>query len=297
MKKRNLPPFKGLVAFEAFARSGRMTLAAEELGVTHGAVSRQVKSLENFLGTPLLKGPRHQLALTADGRRLASSLDSAFDLIAASLPGAESTGQLVVSCPGTFAMKWLIPRLPDFTGRRQATDVRIVADRATTDFDVSGIHAAIRLESGHSGAGRISQPFLRHSYGPVLSPRVWASIGGNIEELLFLPRLHSETFAAGWARWASDKGIMLPAATREIGFEHNFYLIEAAMAGLGVAVTAWAYVQSEIASGRLVAPCGFQPLGTQFVYIRPSRVENAAAREFGRWLVAQGRVDPSSPAA
>ncbi|WP_179213961.1 LysR substrate-binding domain-containing protein [Rhizobium sullae] len=297
MTRRNLPPFKSLLAFEAFARMGRMTQAANELNVTHGAVSRQIKSLELFLGTSLLSGPKHHLVLTEGGQRLATSLTSAFDLIGASLPGAESCQQLLISCPGTFAMKWLIPRLPNFLDSRPGTDVRIVGERTTADFGLTGVHAAIRLESGRSDAGTLSQAFLKHCYGPVLSPKLWASVEESLPELLLLPRLYSETFAAGWTKWASDKGILLPTARRELAFERNFYLIEAVTAGLGAAVTAWAFVQSEIADGKLVAPWGFQPLSARFTYVRPGRVENALAREFGRWLLAQGRHDSPHPVA
>lgn len=291
MKKRNLPPFKGMLALEAFARHGKMTLAANELGVTHGAISRQVKSLERLLGTPLVKGPKHQLVLTAAGARLAYSLDSALDSIAKALPGAESAGPLIVSCPETFALKWLIPRLPDFAPNGLAGDVQVVSDDAAADFDLSGIHAAIRLENRRMGEGQSSLPFLRHFYGPVLSSNRWHDVGEKREKALCLPRLHSKTFAAGWMRWSSDNGVVLPPAAREVGFEHNFFLIEAASAGIGIAVTAWAYVQSEIETGRLVAPWGFTPLQSRFHFIRPSRVDNAVAREFGNWLMTQGRRD------
>ncbi|MBW6425856.1 hypothetical protein KX729_31190 [Rhizobium sp. XQZ8] len=181
--------------------------------------------------------------------------------------------------------------MPDFAPNGLAGDVQVVSDNAAADFDLSGIHAAIRLENGWNGEGLSSLPFLRHFYRPVVSSKRWHDVGENHVKALGLPRLHSKTFAAGWMRWSSDKGIVLPPAAREVGFEHNFFLIEAASAGIGIAVTAWAYVESEIETGRLVAPWVFSPLQFRFHFIRPSRVDNAAAREFGNWLMVQGRRD------
>src|SRR5271154_3017951 len=108
MPRRALPSLSSLRAFEAYGRFHSMTRAADELGVTHGAVSRQIKALESELGARLVAGPRHRLTLTPVGQTLAAALGSAFDIVAAALPGAERTEELVVSCLGTFAMKWLI---------------------------------------------------------------------------------------------------------------------------------------------------------------------------------------------
>ncbi len=116
MARRQLPPLNALRAFEAFGRHGRMTLAAEELCVTHGAVSRQIRQLEEHLGVALTEGPRSRLRMTEAGLKLAQALTPAFDQIAAASPRRAPDGPrpLVVSCLPTFAMKWLIPRLPGF---------------------------------------------------------------------------------------------------------------------------------------------------------------------------------------
>lgn len=116
MTARSLPPLNALRAFEAFARCGRMTLAADELCVTHGAISRQIRQLEDHLGAALTEGPRTKLVLTSTGVTLAQALTAAFDQIDAAIPRLPPAADraLVVSCLPTFAMKWLIPRLPGF---------------------------------------------------------------------------------------------------------------------------------------------------------------------------------------
>jgi len=294
MTRRPLPSLRGLQAFEVFARTGAMTRAAAELSVTHGAVSRQIKALEAQLGARLIDGPKHQLQLTPAGRELASSLSSAFDMVASALPGAESGQELVVACPGTFAMKWLIPRLPRFLESRPGVRVRFVEDRAG-DFSRGGVQAAITLQRGSAPAGLRATPFLDHAYGPVLSAELFESAKGDQRKVLSLPRLHAETFASGWVMWAAAMGLDLPQASAERSFEHNFYMIEAAAAGLGVAITAWAFVQSDVLSGRLVAPWGFYPLASRFTYLRPAQADHALAAEFGRWLQEEGRRDAKAP--
>jgi LysR family glycine cleavage system transcriptional activator len=295
MSRRPLPSLKGLQAFEAFARTGSMTRAAEELHVTHGAVSRQVKALELQLGAGLVTGPRHRLALTAAGRQLAASLSAAFDMAAAGLPGADAGQELVVSCLGTFAMKWLIPRLPRFLHDHPGVRVRIVEDQAPADFSQGGVHAAIRLQLEPAPPGLKALAFLDHAYGPVLSPALFDEAQRDGDRVLRLPRLHSETFSSGWAQWAGDTGTVLPPAPVEQAFEHNSYLLEAAAAGMGVAVTAWAFARADIEGGRLTAPWGFHPLPSRFTYLRPALADNPAAEAFGAWLRSEGRRDPPAP--
>lgn len=295
--RRRLPSLKSLQAFEAFARAGSMVRAADELCVTHGAVSRQVKALERQLGAALLAGPRHALVLTPAGRELAASLAAAFDRIAAGLPGAEAGETLVVSAPGTFAMKWLIPRLAGFVEAHPGIQVRIIEDGGPVDFGQGGVQAAIRPHRGAAPPGVKATPFLDHAFGPVLSPALFGAAGGDAARLLRLPRLHAETFAEGWAHWAAAAGVALPPAAAERSFEHNSYMIEAAAAGLGAAVTAWAFAQSDIESGRLVAPWGFRPLATRFTLLRPALAGHPAAERFAAWLAAEGRRARRPPTA
>ncbi|WP_343711847.1 LysR substrate-binding domain-containing protein [Inquilinus sp.] len=296
MVRRRLPSLKALQAFEAFARAGSMVRAAEELCVTHGAVSRQIKALERQLGATLLAGPRHALAFTPAGRELAACLASAFDQIAAGLPGAEAGEALVVSSPGTFAMKWLIPRLAGFIEANPGLQVRIIEDGGPVEFGRGSVQAAIRPHRGPAPPGMAATPFLAHAFGAVLSPGLFDKAGRAASQVLKLPRLHSETFAESWARWAADAGIDLPRPAAERSFEHNSYMLEAAAAGLGIAVTAWAFAQADIEAGRLVAPWGFRRLPTRFTFLRPALAGHAAADRLARWLVAEGRKAKPPPA-
>jgi LysR family glycine cleavage system transcriptional activator len=297
MSRRPLPSLTGLRAFEAFARLGSMTAAAAELHITHGAVSRQVRGLELRLGARLVVGPRHGLRLTDAGRQLASALSPAFDMIAASLPGEGSDEELVVSCLGTLTMKWLIPRLPGFMARQPGVRVRIVESHAPVDFSQGGLHAAIRIEQGRPPSDVRVTPFMAHYQGPVLAPDLLAETSGDLARVLALPRLHSETYRPAWQAWSGRAGVELPPAPADREFEHNSYMLEAAAAGLGVAIAPWAFAASDIAQGRLVAPFGFEPFEDRFVYLRPRLADNPMAAAFGAWLQEEGAASPPPPPA
>ena len=292
MSRPPLPSLTGLRAFEAFARLGSMTAAARELSVTHGAISRQVRALEARLGVDLVRGGRHDLSLTEAGDKLAQSLSPAFDMIAAALPGSRAEDELLVSCLGTLAMKWLIPRLPGFLDAHPGLKVRILESHAEVDFARDGVHAAIRIEYGPPAPGVRSIAFMDHWHGPVMSPALLARIGDSEEAILGLPRLHSETFRPAWRKWAARTGRDIGPASTEREFEHNSYMLEAAAAGLGVAIAPFAFAEADINQGRLVAPFGFAPVEDRYVYLRPKGQRHAGAEAFGRWLLAEGEASP-----
>lgn len=295
MARRPLPALTGLASFEAFARLGAMTTAAAELNVTHGAVSRQVRALEARLGVRLVVGPRHDLRLTDAGRRLAAALTSGFDMIAAALPGAGPELELVLSCPGTLAMKWLIPRLPRFLDARPGLRVRILESHQPVDFSVGGAHAAIRILRARPPEGVTAAPFMGHHHGPVLSPALWEACAGDPARLFALPRLHSESFRPAWEEWAERAGVALPAASEDREFEHNSYMLEAAAAGLGVAIAPWAFAAPDVERGRLTAPFGFAPVEARYMLLYPTHAGHPGMEALVAWLRAEAAVTSQPP--
>ena len=209
MARRALPPLGGLRAFEAFARQGRMTAAADELCVTHGAISRQIKHLEGSLGVPLIEGPRNRLRITEPGLKLAQALTRAFDLIEEASPrrrGAAETGPLEVSCLATFGMKWLIPRLPRLVERHPELQVRISERNGDVDFEADGVDLAIRMRDEKdlaSGDAEVT-PFLDHWQGPLLAPELIGDPPLALEAMAALPRLHTRSYSRGWSDWRAE---------------------------------------------------------------------------------------------
>ena len=288
------PPLNALRAFEAFARHGGMTAAATELCVTHGAVSRQVRTLQEALGTPLVTGPRHRLALTPAGAELAGRLSAGFaainDAVAAARAGDHR--EIEISCLGTLALKWLIPRLGTFLAAHPEIRVRLSESYAPVDFARDRFNGAIRiLNPGAETPGSEVTPFLPQYQGPVAAPHVTPP-GQSLEAFGALPRLHAATFPESWRVWSELTGVALPPAGVEREFAHNHSMIEAAAAGMGAAIAPWVFVAPDIAAGRLAAPFGFALRPSQFAFLRPAGRKDAAIDAFRDWLVAEGAVSP-----
>ncbi|WP_269716298.1 LysR substrate-binding domain-containing protein [Caulobacter sp. NIBR2454] len=295
MARRPLPPLNALRAFEAFGRHGRMTTAADELFVTHGAVSRQVRGLEEQLSVRLTEGPKSRLRLTEAGLKLAQALTQAFDLVDEALPQQPTDADgLRVTVQPTFAMKWLIPRLPDFVDAHPDVPVRIQETNGPVDFGSTDL--AIRLGAPGTGAppGAQVTPFMQHYQGPVMAPGLLTG-PVTVERIAALPRLHTRTFLPAWAEWEGRAGVTLAPPPVDREFDHYFYMLEAAAAGLGVAMGPWAFVQRDLAVGRLVAPLGFVDGEASITALTPRGGLTRPVRLFRDWLVAQGAATPPPP--
>ena len=296
--RRPLPPLNALRAFEAFARHGSMTAAADELCVTHGAVSRQVKQLQDQLGVVLVEGPRNRLQLTPAGRVLADGLTAPFDgitqAVAAVRAGPAARREIEIACLGTFAMKWLIPRLSRFVEQHPDLKVRVSESWGPVDFRRQSCDGAIRIVDHDAPAFEARTAFLANNHGPVVA----ADLAGDdltLAALFRLPRLYASTYREGWRTWAAANRLDLPPPTAEREFGHNHSLIEAAAAGLGAAVIPWSFVAPDIESGRLAAPFGFISRPASYVFLRPPHRVDPAMDAFHAWLLAEGAATPSPP--
>ena len=286
--KRGALPLNALRAFEATARNGKMTLAADELGVTYGAISRQVRSLEEMLGVTLFEGPRNRLRPTDAAEDLLPSLTDAFDGIEAAVNRV--TGQekrlLDISCFGTFVLRWLIPRLYDFQNRHPAIEVRLTSEDIPVDFRRHKMDIAIRSDQGGQdqwGDATIT-PLLDDLVGPVVSPSLVPEGGfQDPAALAALPILHTKTRPGAWPKWCAAVGASLPLDGQN--FEHFYFLLEAATAGLGVAIAPHILVQDDLRAGRLVAPFGFIPSGIAYVALSPPNA-GKDSQAFLSWLQA-----------
>lgn len=294
MDRRHLPPLSALRAFEAFARRGRMTLAADELCVTHGAVSRQIRSLEEAVGLDLTEGPRHRLRLTQAGQRLAATLSDAFDHVEQVLTDLKATqhAELHISCVGTLAIRWLIPRLPTFHARHPGVRVKVTESYAPVDFARERFDAAIRVAESAPVAGARAHAFLENHHGPVVAP---ALVGAGPTGLEGLTRLTTGTRQTAWEEWEAHSGVKLPTPPDTQEFEHIFYTLEAAAAGLGVGLSPWVYVAGDVAAGRLAAPLGFAPTPSRFWLLTPTGAARTVVADFAAWLDEEAAKVPAPP--
>lgn len=291
-RRRTSPSLNALRAFEATARLGRVGLAAHELNVTHGAVSRQVRLLEESLGVDLFTGPKHHQRLTRDGAALAERLSEGFEIIEGALAVLSGAGApLLVACHPSVAAKWLIPRLPSFT--RAHPEVRLsLLDLAPGEVTARAAKASIRMMAGEVEPELVSIPFVKNHVGLVCAPTL--AEGLDAVRLDEAPRLVSETRHAAFAEWAALGGRAL-APREPIRFGHLHIMIDAALAGLGVAVAPFALVADDMARGRLVAPFGFVAAPGDFALIRSRRARDPGLKALEAWLVSEGARMPSPP--
>ena len=263
---RPLPSLNALRAFEAAARLGSVSQAADELHVTHGAVSRHLRALEDALGRPLFVRDGRGLALTADGHRLRDSAGEAFGVLQAgwsALQRGPRATALVLGCPGSLLARWVIPRLERLAHDLPDLTLHLSAQEGHIDLAATGLDAALLLGEAPWPSGWQVWPLAPECIGPVLSPRharFDALRDAPPRALLDEPLLHTASRPQAWPRWLGAQH--LPDAPRlGTGFDHLTYLLEAAVAGLGVAIAPRELVQADLDSGRLVAPWGFTDTG------------------------------------
>jgi len=286
-----LPSLNALRAFEAMARTGRATLAADELRVTHSAVSRQVKALEAALGVRLFAGPKHRLTLTPAGQELLPALTRAFDEIAGAVRNLRSDGEdLHLAVNASLSVKWLIPRLGDFAARHPEIRLHLeeLAPQATAH---RGAQAVVRITPAARLADPLVTAFAPNHTGPVMTPALAERFAADP---LAAPRLTAQSHLQGWAIWAAIAGVELKPAPEQ-PFAHIHFALDAAVAGLGVAIMSWPLVADDIAQGRLVAPFGFRRVESAFALIAAPGGESRALASFRRWLVEQGALTPQPP--
>ncbi len=286
MTGRSQLPLSGLRAFEVFGRHKRMVTAAEELCVTHGAISRQIRQLQGALGVALIEGPKNQLRLTQAGTRLSRALTESFDAMTSAIEEVRPIEErgLKVSCLGTFAMRWLIPRLPQFYRAYPAYSVVISESWAPIEFSDSEFDAAIRMGAPGTNGSTV---FMREFHGPVVATAL-VDERFDAKAIGTSPRLSTRTHPHAWAEWETNTSRLAGEPASNTFFDHTYYMLAAANAGLGVAIGTWALVEPDIRAGHLLAPHGFVPANNHYLLHTNPRSRHPAIEAFRSWLVEEG---------
>ena len=297
--KRRLPPLNALRAFEAAARLGRMTAAAEELSVTPGAISRQVRQLEEALGVPLFGGSKNKPQLTPAAQALLPALSAALDQMEAAVRRARSEGggTLDVSCFNTFAIKWLIPRLYAFHALHPEIDVRLSAAGRGGDARPDHCDLFITVDDHRRKRSATLIPLFAEHLGAVLAPALLGRLKAKVRhprDLAGLSLLHTQTRPDAWQMWCASQGCSTLPSPGGPAFEHYYFTLEAAVSGLGVCIAPWHLVMDDVRAGRLVAPLGFGESRYQYVARRRAGAD-ARLDTFCRWLEQQAGDTPLPP--
>ncbi len=288
---QSLPPLNGLRAFEAAARHLSFTRAAEELFVTQTAISHLIRKLEDQLGVKLFLRRIRAVELTADGEAYLPAVRAAFEdlrLATAKLLGPRAPGAVIVSTTTSLAAKWLFPRLGDFRARYPDIDIRLSTTTSVVDLAAEGIDLGIRYGRG-VWPGVDAHWLMAEDIFPVCSP---ALLSGPVplarpEDLAGHTLLHLSLYPDEWQHWFTAAGVPARLAARPgLAFELNFMVIAAAIDGLGVALGRTAYVEADLAAGRLVKPFAFvMPAEAGFYVVTPKGVsQRPEVAQFAAWL-------------
>ncbi|WP_374620797.1 LysR substrate-binding domain-containing protein [Pandoraea sp.] len=292
--RRRIPSNSALQAFEAAARHGSFARAAEELALTEGAVSRQIGRLEAFLGVALFERVGNRVRLAPSGTRYAVQVREILDRLERDslyLMGQPIEGASIdIAAIPTFATRWLIPRLKRFQDEHPNITVHIAERMEPFILAGSGFDAAIHFEHP-AWAGMHVHRLLEEVLVPVCSPALLSGANANIS-LDELPRLHRRQNPDAWQLYAQEVGIVLSNSAVGARYDLHSMLIEAALAGLGVALVPRLYIGAELEQGRLVTPWpDGKAITKNFCLVLPEPIElsEGPLQAFARWILHEAR--------
>lgn len=286
----DLPPMHWLGAiryFEAAARLGSFVRAADELHLTHGAISRQIRQLEEALGVPLFERRNRAVFLTEAGRTLHAAATQSLAGLAeavARIRAPAPRAALVLSCEPTIAMRWLIPRLSRFAAAYPDIALHLMAAGGPIDFRKSGVDVALRRNDFPFDTRWHTRELAQECVGPVCRPDLATADPAAVT------RLHTRTRPDAWQRWQQFEAGEKAGPAVQIGrsdqwYEHFYLSLQAAAAGLGWAMASRLMAADELADGRLAAPLGFVADGSSYYLIAPAPfAQDARLAALHGWL-------------
>jgi LysR family glycine cleavage system transcriptional activator len=293
---RKLPLLTALPSFEAAARMLSFTKAAEELHVTHGAISRAIKNLEDQLGVQLFERATRSVRLTAVGEPYARAVRETLDQLAAATATATarySSPTLNVSTSDGFAGRWLVPRLYRFHRAHDDIDVRVSTSGKLTNFLGDGIDVAIRYGGGNY-PGLTSEFLTGEEVFPVCSPKLLA--GAHPLRTPLDLRYHTLIHHGfPWAAWLESAGIEGVDTNSGITFDSTSFAMESAVQGEGVVLGRTTLVAADLAAGRLVRPFAHAITSPSsfFLVYPPEAIRQRKIRAFRDWLLAEMAAEAS----
>ena len=286
---RRLPPLNAVRAFEAAARHESFSKAAEELNVSHAAISRHVRGLEERLGVLFFRTAKRGVELTEDGQDYLKAVSPALDTIAEATDALSDwpEGVVYITCEPTFAVKWLMPRLGEFQEQNEAVEISIDSSPALADLKRHEFDLAIRFGNG-KWSGLEADLVSNAKVYPVGSPRLLRKAGEITSplDLCKLKLLHEDEDGWMWRHWFAAAGVPDVHLPPFPGPLSTALAIEAAAAGQGVALLSDDLAARDLEEGRLVRfhETGMDFGGYYLVYLK-SALRQRAVRTFRDWLL------------
>lgn len=294
-----LPPLNALRYFEAVARLGSFAAAANELHVTHWAVGKQIRMLEDWFGVPLFERRARGVVPTDEGTTLLGDVNGAFARLGSSVGRLRREsitrrikGVVRVNALASFALCWLIPRLADFQALYPDVDVRL----STTSRRLRYVSDAfdIGVRSGPEDAAGLKSSILMPDLRlPACSPKALVRCPlGTVADLRSHTWLHSTSTRTAWSEWLREAGEPAMQGARHLHFDHVFLQLAAATEGLGVTLASLPLIEREIAAGRLVCPLpGPVWRGPDYtMVVNADRADDEAVKAFRKWMVTAAKA-------
>lgn len=283
-----LPPLTSLRFFDTAAKAGSFVKAAQELNVTHSAISRQIRLLEEYLGVELFERRNRAVFLTANGQILLQTTSSIFEQLKDGVEKIKNStfpDVVSLSCEPTIAMKWLIPRLTHFYQQYPHITVHLVAAGGVIDFTKANVDLALRRNDFKWNDNLFAVKVCSERMGVVVRPELDFK-----KNFAHIPQLSTTSRPNAWTTWQNIKKAVLPNS-KTITYEHFYLCIQAALAGQGAALASFLMVADEVQSKQLAAPYGFIEDNSAYYLLSSKPIERcSAAAIFTRWLIEQVNI-------
>ncbi|MBM1690126.1 LysR substrate-binding domain-containing protein [Sulfitobacter geojensis] len=298
--RRFLPSISALLAFEAVARLGSATAAAQELSLTQSAVSRQLKTLEEQLDVALITRKGRQLALTTAGQAYVGQVREILNRLAQASVSVRTNptgGSLNLAILPAFGMHWLAPRLRDFA--RAHPEVTVNLSTRLKPFAIADSPFDAAIHFGHEDwPGVHYLPLMPETVVPVCAPDLLSAPVIEARDMLEHPLLHLETRPRGWARWLAALGVTADPPAGMV-FDQFSTMAQAAIHGLGVALLPTFFAEPYLRDGQLMLASAqtTQSIGNYYLVWPETRDEGAALTSFRNWLAGQAQTTepPTQP--
>jgi len=281
---------KNLKAFHVFdvaADSSSFSKAAEKLFITHGAVSKQIKTLEKSLSLNLFYRQGRNVRLTHEGELLKGYTTQAFQALNAGVQKLSqiNTNCLDVSCEPTLTMRWLMPRISNFYENNPNADVRLSTAGGPVVLGSSSSSLAIRRNDFELIQDYKKVPLVDEWVGPVVCPEYWQRVKSDLSQIKLI---HSDTRPKAWSNWSNISRNTSLLNNSYQTFAHFYFCFQAAVDGLGAAIGSYPLVVDDLKRGNLIAPFGFVLSGNSYILIAQERAsDNDLEKQFTNWIKDQ----------
>lgn len=289
----NLPPLRGMQAFRYAARELSFKAAAESLNISQAAVSTHIRGMENFLGLKLFVRLTREVQLTPEGRALAGYVETGFQElekgIAVLSPNADP-GRLTVATVPSFASRWLVPRLNSFQEMYPDIKLSIQPNLQLVDFQGDGVDLAIRFGNGNY-PGLESRALLEEKLLPVCHSELFNIDSVTPAVLAELPWLIDDSvdMESSWLAFQEKLGANIPDSSIKLRVSEGTTLVEAVLAGRGIALMRYSLVKDLLKSGLLLCPIDISiPAEYQYYLVAPeAKFRTAKVRAFVSWITGK----------